>query len=454
MEVKTVDDTGFSFRRAALYTAITAALVAIVLAPTLVYSEYPRFLNTLLLVGLLGLVGRTFLSALLSFRGANTPELTRSDEDLPAVSIVIPAYNEEPVLPDTIEAAKNLDYPAEKLEVVLCYEADSVDRTAEICRDAAADDPRFKAVERDEPGGGKAKAMNYALQYASHDIIAMIDADHCYKPDALRRAIAWFDSDDDIWCIKGRCYGTNPDDSILALHATVERHIAEKADLFAREVIGGYTIFGGGQAFFRREVFEELGDFDEDMLTEDIDMSSKIHAAGKRLVMDPSIITFEENPPTLDAWWSQRKRWARGWMQVAARYLLRLPRNPHVSARVKADSIYTLAYAILPAFIVIGLPLFLMGWVPSVETATYVPYSAQLWTLIGISPMVVAAIVFFQDYREGLSHQPREYLAAVTLWFYLVFQTAVFVTAFIEEFVVHKPSVYVTTTRSDVPSDD
>ncbi|WP_430505790.1 glycosyltransferase [Haloparvum sp. PAK95] len=453
MEVKTVDDATFSFWRAASYTAITVALVAIVLAPTLVFDAYPRVLNTLLLVGLVGLVGRSFLSALLSFRGANTPDLELSDAELPEVSIVIPAYNEEPVLPDTIDACLNLDYPAEKLEVVLCYEAASVDRTAEICREAAANHSIFTAVERDEPGGGKAKAMNYALQFASHDLIAMIDADHRYRPDAIRRAVAWFETDDDIWCIKGRCYGTNADDSILALHATVERHIAEKADLFAREVIGGFTIFGGGQAFFRREVFDTLGEFDEDMLTEDIDMSSKIHAAGKRLVMDPSIITFEENPPTLQAWWSQRKRWARGWMQVAVRYLTSIPRNPAVSVSEKADAIYTFSYAIIPAFVVIGLPLAILPKF-GVETATYVPGAWAVWTAIGLSPIVVTALVYLQDWRDGLSHQPREYLAAVTLWFYLVFQTIVFITAFIEEFIVEKPSVYVTTSRAEASSDD
>jgi len=453
MEVKTAEETSFSIRRIAVYTCITVVLVSIILSPALLFDSYPRLLNTLLLVGLVGLVGRTFLSSLLSFRGGNTPELTLSDAELPAVSVVIPAYNEASVLPDTIEACLNLDYPTEKLEIVLCYEEDSVDRTAEICREAAATHEIFTAVKRDEPGGGKAKAMNYALPFASHDIIAMIDADHQYRPDAIRRAVAWFDSDEDIWCVKGRCYGINPDDSLLALHATVERHIAEKADLFAREVIGGFTIFGGGQAFFRSDVFETLGDFDENMLTEDIDMSSKIHAVGKRLVMDPSIITFEENPPTLQAWWSQRKRWARGWMQVAVRYLPSIPRRETVSVPAKLDAIYTFSYAIIPAFVVIGLPLAVLPRF-GIETATYVPHAWAIWTAIGISPVVVAGIIFFQDWRDGLSHQPREYLAAVTLWFYLVFQTAVFVTAFIEEFIVEEPSVYVTTSRAKDPSDD
>ncbi|WP_408958269.1 glycosyltransferase [Natrinema sp. 74] len=454
MDVKTVEDSSVSAGMITLYASITLLLVAVVLSPTLVYRRFPRLLNTLLLLGLLGLVGRTLVSAVLSFRQPDTPSLSLTDDELPPVSVVIPAYNEEPVLPATIEACKNLDYPAEKLEVVLCYESASTDRTGEICRTAAADDPRFKAVERDEPGGGKAKATNYALRYASHDIISSIDADHCFDPGAIRRAVAWFESDDEIWCVKGRCYGDNPNDSLLALHATVERHIAEKADLFARHVAGGFTIFGGGQAFFRRDVFDELGEFDEEVLVEDIDMSSKIHAAGKRLVVDPSIITYEENPATLDAWWSQRKRWARGWMQVAVRYIARLPRNSAVSTRAKIDAAYTFAYAIIPVFVVVGIPLAALRFVSEIETAPYVPNAWLFWILLAIAPLSISGLVFLQDWRDGFSHAPREYLAAGTLWFYLSFQTAVFVTAFIEEFIVQKPSVYVTTSRSDAPSDD
>lgn len=454
MEAKTVEDTSFSYRSAVTYAVIATVLMGIVLLPGLYDGRYLRILNTVMLVAILGLAGRTLLSTVLAFRRSDPPELTLSDEELPTVSVVIPAYNEEPVLPDTIEACTNLEYPPEKLEVILCYEADSGDRTGEICRQAAAENPRFEAVKRDEPGGGKAKATNYALRYASGSIIASIDADHCFRPDAIRRAVAWFDSDDDIWCVKGRCYGKNSGDSLLALHATVERHIAEKADLYARQIIGGFTIFGGGQAFFRDDVFAELGEFDETVLVEDIDMSSKIHAAGKHVQVDPGIITFEENPATLDAWWSQRSRWARGWMQVATRYLGRLPCNPNVSIGAKIDSVYTFAYAIVPAIIVLALPLGALQLFFGINTETYLPYDRLLWTGLAVIPVTVSTLLFWQDHRDGFAHPTREYLAAITLWFYLIFQSLVFVVALIDEFVLEKPSVYVTTSRADSPADD
>jgi cellulose synthase/poly-beta-1,6-N-acetylglucosamine synthase-like glycosyltransferase len=450
MKVKTADAAGVSLRKALIYGTTTALLVGALTLPALVSVAYERTLRTVLLVLLLGLVGRTYLSSLLAF--ARTEPPGGMPDDLPLVSVVIPAYNEEPVLADTIEAALALDYPHECLEIVVCYEADSTDRTGDIAERYGAEYDAVKAVERDEPGGGKAKATNYALQYATGDLIASIDADHEFAPDAVSRAVRWFESDDDIWCVKGRCYGRNPTDSLLALHATVERHIAELADLFGRQVFGGFTIFGGGQAFFRAEMFDELGMFDEDVLVEDIDMSARIHAHGKRLQVDPYILTFEENPATLSGWWSQRSRWARGWMQVAVRHLLPLSRNGTLNLRQRADAAYTFGYALLPVLLVLVAPLFVLDRFV-LDSSTWLPYDDYLWTAIGLGPVVCSYLIFARDWREGYSHHPAEYLAAFTLWFYFFFQSIVYVVAFLDEFVFDTESVYVTTSRSGAPDE-
>jgi cellulose synthase/poly-beta-1,6-N-acetylglucosamine synthase-like glycosyltransferase len=451
MKVETAEEQQFDWQAVFRYLLGTVFLTGLIYAPAIWYPSYLRGLTSILLVVLVGLTGRAVVSAIFSFADPETPELVPT-ERLPSVSVVIPAYNEAAVLPETISACKAVEYPAEKLEVILCYEADSVDATAELCEDAAADDDRFVAVERDEPGGGKAKATNYALEYATGDIIASIDADHQFKPDAIKKAVAWFHDDEDVWCVKGRCFGHNPRDSLFALHATVERHIAERADLFARDVWDGFTIFGGGQAFFRAAVFDELGAFDEEILVEDIDMSAKIHEHGKQLRVDPSIITYEENPSTLQSWWSQRKRWARGWMQCAEKYLVRLPSNRSLSLSTRIDSLFTFAYALAPVYVAFTFPLLLLGYV-GVDTSTYIPYSKTLWTLLAISPALAAFTVYLQDYRSGETHDIVEYIAPFTLWVYLAFQSAVYIVSFFDEYVFDRPSIYVTTARVDSPAD-
>ncbi|MFB6203581.1 MAG: glycosyltransferase family 2 protein [Candidatus Nanohaloarchaea archaeon] len=447
MEVETAEENTVlsgSFARSA---AVSAALVLFMLAPQVLLDDYVRGVNTVLLLFLLLLVGREYLSTLFSLGTAEPPE--DMPEEKPEVSILIPAYNEEKVLRGTIEACADLDYPRTRMEAIVCYEADSTDDTAKIAEEAADEFDFVKAVERDEPGGGKAKATNYALQYAEGDIIASIDADHRFKEDALDRAVRWFHSDDEIWCVKGRCYGENAHDSLLALHATVERHIAERIDIFARHVFNGFTFFGGGQAFFRSEVFDELGEFDEEILVEDIDMSMKIHEHGKEIAVDHEIITYEENPAALDAWWSQRKRWSRGWMQVADRYLPALVKgDTSMDTGQRLDAIYTFGYAVIPAFMVLLLPIFLIQQF-GVNTGVFLPYGSYLWTLMGLTPAVLSYTIFGLDHRQGESHQFLEYFAAFSLWIYFFLQGVVHIISFVEEFLLDRPSVYVTTSRAE-----
>jgi len=264
----------------------------------------------------------------------------------------------------------------------------------------------------------------------------------------VARAVAWFQRDEEIGCVKGRCYGTNPTDSLLSLHATVERHIAEKSNIFAREVFDGFTFFGGGQAFFRASVFETVGPFDEEILVEDIDMSSRIHEAGIGLKVDPKIITYEEHPASLDAWWNQRKRWARGWMQGAVRYLPRVFSQSRLTGRQRVDAVLTYAAAIIPALFIFSFPISGMSFFWSIDTATYIPNAGLLWTAFGSIPIVVSYLIFIQDWRDGHEHHLYEYLAAFTLGPYYMFQTLVYVAAFLDEFVLDIPSVYVTTARS------
>ncbi|MDY6770856.1 MAG: glycosyltransferase family 2 protein [Candidatus Nanohaloarchaea archaeon] len=443
MEAKPAEDMFFSVRTVIKYGSIAVLILSLAFLPALFSPLYLNVLNTLLLIAILTLIIRSFIGIPLSFQKTKPPDY---NGEWPGVSIIIPAYNEGKVLPDTIESLQELDYPRDKLQVIISYETSSSDKTAEICEQAARENDFITAVASDEPNGSAA-AFNDALEHADHDILTGIDADHQFKPDAIKRAVKWFEKDDDIWCVKGRCYGRNPDESLLALNATVERHIAEKLDIYTRDLIDGYTFYGGSAFFFRKEVIDEIGELDEEILVEDIDMSTKIHKHGKDIQIDPYVITYEENPATLRSWWAQRKRWARGWMQVTERYLFGLFNDSNMTWRKKADAAYTLTYAIVPTFLVLLIPLFVLAMMGH-GASTLLPFGSGLWTLVGVSPAILAAAIFLQDFRDGETHHWQEYLAPITLWFYLMLQSTVYLTAFIEEFILQKPSVFVTTART------
>lgn len=443
--------SGFSITDVLRYGSVSLLLLALPLIPVLLWDGYLRILTTVLFVGLAALVLRAYLAAALSFKRSADPPEKSEDEDWPTVSVLVPAYNEGDVLPRTMASMDEVDYPEDRIEFVYVYEASSTDDTGEIIEGFAERDDRFKAIERDGDTGGKGAAANTGLEHCTGDLVVSIDADHRLAPDAVKRAARWFLEAPELACVRGRCVGENGDEGFLPRQARVERDAAEKGYIYLREILGGFTTFGGGQAIFRRSVFDELGRFDEEILVEDIDFSMRIHEAGFDLRIDPQIITYEENPTTIQGWWAQRKRWARGWMQVASRYLPRLHRMDKMSVTARVDAYYTLAYGILPIAFALFFPLALLDGF-GLNTTGFIPSEiAWMWTAFALAPITLAGAVAIQDLRDGIPHSWNEIPAYLTLWVYIIAQTPVFWTAFLEEFIFDRPSVYVKTPRNGRP---
>lgn len=455
-------------RRAATYAASALGLSVALAAPALVVPSYGRALSTLAVLFVVGLAIRGVLGTALAFRPLDAlgPATDFSDDDLPPVSVVVTAYDEADTLPATVEACRALAYPSEKLDVLVCYEAGSTDGTERIA-EAAAKDSRFRAIERDAPPGGKAAAANFGLEHATGEVVAFVDAGQRPEPDAVRRAVEWFRADDDAWCVKGRCWGTNSGDSLVALHATVERHLAERGEFVAREVASGFTLFTGGFAFFRRTAFEELGSFDESVLLEDVEFASRIHARGKRVRVDPGVVSAETNPETLSSWWTRRKRWARGGMQVARRRLASLARSPALSPMVRADAVLTFGALLALPVVLLALPTVALSalgtgvgfgiavGVADGGAATYFSDSVTRMALVaaGIAGLAAPLGVLVRDHLDGRPHPFREYAAVATLPLYFAVEGAVVVAAFLDEFVLRRPAVYVPSDRPGADGD-
>jgi glycosyltransferase involved in cell wall biosynthesis len=444
-------------RRAATYAASATLISGALATPSVVVPAYPRAVGTLLVAFAVGLALRAAVGTALAFRPASalgpTEETDPSPhDDWPTVSVVVTAYDEADTLSATVEACRRLDYPDDRLDVLLCYESASTDGTARIAERVAADDLRFRAVERDAPPGGKASAANFGLARATGDVIAFVDAGQRPEPESLRRAVTGFRADDEAWCVKGRCWGTNAGDSPVARHAAVERHLAERGEFVARELADGFTLFTGGLAFFRREAFAALGAFDETVLLEDVEFASRIHARGKRVRVDPGVVSAETNPATVGSWWSRRKRWARGGMQVARRYLRSFARNGDLPPRLRADAVATFGGLLALPVALLALPAVLVGLADG-GPASFVPAERAVLLVAGVAALLSPVGVFVRDALDGRPHSFEEYAAVATLPVYFAVEAAVVVVAFLDEFVLRRPSVYVPSDRPGAETD-
>lgn len=440
----TPDETSLS-TRSVVTGVVAASLSAALVAPALVVPAYGRVFVTVLLGVCTAAAGR-LLVATAAAAARRDPPAEPSVAEWPSVSLVVTAYNEADVLAATIDACTRVDYPDDRLEVVVGYESASTDGTAAIAEAAAEADPQVTAVERTASPGGKASATNHAMTAATGEIVGVLDADQRLLPDAVTRAVRWFAADESVWCVKGRCLGTNPGESLVALLATVERNLVERTEFVARDRLGGFTIFTGGQAFFRAAALDAVGRFDESILLEDLDMSYRLQRAGGTVRVDPGIVTRERNPAGVSAWWNQRKRWARGGMQVARRYLGTnlLSGPPALTARLDLAATFGALLAI--PFLVLGAPLtVLAGWNGYAPPAV----AGWLWAFVFLAPFAASYGTLALDARDGYRHDASEYAAPLLLWPYAAVQAQAIVVSFLDEFVLRRPTRYVTSSSDE-----
>ncbi|WP_224270206.1 glycosyltransferase [Haloprofundus salinisoli] len=442
MKVETPGDG--DVRRAGATVAAATVVASALCAPALVFEWYvPLFLGLCALAAVGGVLRAILVTAVACLPNPDPPE---RPTDPPTVSVVVTAYNDADALRETLAGCAALDYPADRVQLLIGYEAASTDGTAAVARRAAAADSRVRAVERSKPPGGKAAAVNHVLPYVDGEIVASLDAGQRLAPDSVSRAVGWLAADCDVWCVKGRSYGRNAGESLLSLCVTVERHLAERLAFVARSRLGWFTLFTGGQAFFRTETLTRLGPFDETVLLEDVEMATRIHTRGGSVRVDPAIVATELNPATLSAWGSQRRRWARGGMQVARRSLGDLLRSPHTSVLTRLDAAYTFAALLSVPVVVLLSPAAVAEADAAVELAAAAPASRWL-PLCSLLSLSLPYALFLRDGLDGRRHDPREYVAPVLLPAYFALQSAVVLAAFLDEFVLRRPSVYVTSRR-------
>ncbi|MEC4868434.1 MAG: glycosyltransferase family 2 protein, partial [Jaaginema sp. PMC 1078.18] len=236
--------------------------------------------------------------------------------DVPTVSLLVSAKNEEAVIARLIENLCNLDYPRDRYEVWAIDDASS-DRTPQILDRLAPQYPQLRVLHRPaEAGGGKSGALNQVLPLTQSDILAVFDADAKVSPDLLRRVVPFF-NDDNIGAVQVRKAVANPRDNFWTEGQTAEMAF----DSFVqrqRFAIGGIGELRGNGQFVRRTALESCGCWNEETITDDLDLTIRLHLDRWDIGFCLSPWVDEEAVTQAIPLWHQRSRWAEGGYQ---RYL-------------------------------------------------------------------------------------------------------------------------------------
>lgn len=245
-------------------------------------------------------------------------EATHSVERLPVISIVVPVKNEERVVGRLLEALLRLDYPLEKREIIV-VEDGSTDRTVEICEEYIKRFPHQIKLLRKPSSSGKPSALNYALKHVKGDIVAFFDADNIPETSALKKVVAYF-NDSSVAAVQGMLCNININENLLTKLASYGEAVWCEAYLRGRDALGLFVYLRGSCQFIRRDVLIGLNGFDEESLSEDMELSVRLVRDGYKIKYATNVCSWQETPPRMRELFKQRTRWYRGTMQVALKH--------------------------------------------------------------------------------------------------------------------------------------
>ncbi len=281
----------------------------------------------------------------------------------PAVSVIIPAYNEERVIVSSVRRVLASDYPG--LEVIVADDG-SKDRTSALVAENFSDDPRVTLMTL--ANGGKAAALNRALAQASGEVVIALDADTQFEPETIARLTRWF-ADPAIGAVAGDARVGNRVNLVTRWQA-IEYITAQNLERRALAGFDAMTVVPGAVGAWRRAALESVGGYPENTLAEDQDLTIAIQRAGWRVSYDPRAVAWTEAPETFRALARQRYRWAFGTLQCLWKH-----RGVITSGRPKGLAhiglpqawLFQIAFAAISPLIDLALVLSIIGTVMRVQ---------------------------------------------------------------------------------------
>jgi peptidoglycan-N-acetylglucosamine deacetylase len=265
------------------------------------------FLGDILMSGrLLG------IGALATFDRLRNQEPPAAPDFLPHVTVIIPAYNEEKVIEQTVRSVLASDYPHLRAIVV---DDGSPDATAEVVREKFAGEiAEGRVLLLTKPNGGKASALNYGLEHTDDEIYVGIDADTVIAPRAVSLLVAHF-TDLRTGAVAGNAKVGNRV-NLWTRWQALEYITSQNFERRALNVFGAVSVVPGAIGAWRMKAVREAGGYPTDTVAEDADLTMSLLERGWRVVNEDRALAYTEAPTTANGLMRQRFRWSFGILQA------------------------------------------------------------------------------------------------------------------------------------------
>ena len=234
-------------------------------------------------------------------------------KEYPGVTIIVPCYNEEKTIVGTIESLLNLDYPKEKLQLMIVDDG-SKDNTWGIIQEFT----KFQNVKIfKKENGGKYTALNLGLEKVETPFLGCLDADSFVDAQALKRIMTYFD-DQDTMAVAPSIIVDKPKNIIQgAQKAEYDMAVYNKKVL---AFLGGIHVTPGPFSIFRKKVFEDLGPYRHAHNTEDQEIALRMQENHYKIEHCPDAYVYTAVPSSVKKLYRQRLRWIYGFVRNAIDY--------------------------------------------------------------------------------------------------------------------------------------
>jgi cellulose synthase/poly-beta-1,6-N-acetylglucosamine synthase-like glycosyltransferase/peptidoglycan/xylan/chitin deacetylase (PgdA/CDA1 family)/spore germination protein YaaH len=229
----------------------------------------------------------------------------------PSVAVVVPAYNEEKVIVQTVTSLLACDL-ASQFEIIVVDDGSS-DATYCAATSAFAGHPRVRVFT--QANGGKPAALNFGIAQTQAEVVVALDADTVFARDTIAKLIRHFE-DPQIGAVAGNAKVGNRI-NLLTRWQALEYLTSQNLDRRAFSILNCITVVPGAVGAWRRELIERAGGFDRSTLAEDADLTMAIRKLGYAIVYDDEAVALTEAPDNVRGFIRQRYRWMFGTMQAA-----------------------------------------------------------------------------------------------------------------------------------------
>jgi cellulose synthase/poly-beta-1,6-N-acetylglucosamine synthase-like glycosyltransferase len=287
----------------------------------------------------------------------------------PTTTILVPCWNKAKTLGATVESLLALEYPKDKLSILIIDDG-STDETYEAAQ-RFAHNPQVRILQKKNEGS-KYSALNFGIANSEGELVGCLDADSFVAPDALLEVVKRFEHEPEIMAVTPAMKVHHPK-NLLELMQAVEYAFG----IFCRKMfdnLSSLTVIPGPFSIYKREVFTTIGTFRKAHHTEDMEMAFRMHANGLRIANAHTALVSTKVPTNLGALIRQRIRWSRGFLENARDYSYMFF-NPRYG---------NLGFMALP----LGLAAFIAG----IYSAIFLAYSFLSMFVTSILDMAITGI--------------------------------------------------------------